>query len=324
MEQDTVRIVEPATVPDKPIKPRVMFVTAAALFGGLLLGLGVCFALHAMDSSLKTVDRAELYLGMPVIAAVPIGPKVSSSSTLPLLSEPHGLVAESFRTLRTSLSLLGRRSERQTFIFTSAVPGEGKSFCSSNYAVSLAQQGLRTLLIDADLRLPTIGKMFFEGKPRKGLSDCLAGQAPTDQCIEGADVENLSVMTAGNRPPNPAELLSGSSFGELMKELSSKFDDIVIDSPPVHAVSDTLLLVKYAQSVCLVVHAGKTPAKAVLRATAKLVEAGAKPVGFILNRLPRRSGGGYYYHYSAGQYGEGVYGAPKGASTQSVRFPSLL
>lgn len=315
MEQDTARVVEPAVIPEKPIKPRTTVVTAVALLGGLLSGLVFCLVLNSMDSSLKTVDRAEQYLGMAAIAAVPIGPKVSSSGTLPLLSEPHGLVAEAFRTLRTSLSLLGRRTERQTFIFTSAVPGEGKSFCSSNYAISLAQQGLRTLLIDADLRLPTVGKMFFQGQVLKGLSDCLAGQAPADQCIQEVDIEHLFVMTAGNRPPNPAELLSGNSFGELIKELSSRFDHIVIDSPPVHAVSDTLLLVKYAQSVCLVVHAGKTPAKAVLRANAKLVEAGAKPVGFILNRLPKRGGGGYYYHYSAGQYGEGVYGAAKGAGT---------
>jgi capsular exopolysaccharide synthesis family protein len=252
---------------------------------------------------------------MPAVSAVPIGQKAASQTTMPLLAEPHGAVAEAFRTLRTSLSLLGPQSERQIFLFTSAVPGEGKSFCSSNYAVSLAQKGSRTLLIDSDLRLPTIGKIFFDGEAHAGVSDCIAGQCTLSEAIQTTSIENLFVMTAGNRAPNPAELLSGSGFPKMLRELTAQFDYIVIDSAPVNAVSDTLLLVKYVQTTCIVVHAGKTPVKAVLRAKAKLAEAGATPAGFILNRLPKSSGTGYYYYYSAGQYGKGVYGAPEDART---------
>jgi capsular exopolysaccharide synthesis family protein len=281
--------------------------------GGLLAGITLCLGLNSLDSSLKTVDRAEQHLRLPALAAVPIGPQASSAATLPLLSEPHGVVAEAFRTLRTSLSLLGPPSERQVFLFTSAVPGEGKSFCSTNFAVSLAQNGARTLLVDADLRLPTIEKIFFKGEVHTGLSNCLAGQCKAADAIQATSTENLWVMTAGNRAPNPAELLARATCPNLLRELAARFDHIVLDTAPITAVSDTLLLVKHVQTVCVVVHAGKTPAKAVLRASAKLAEAGAKPVGFILNRLPKRSGTGYYYYYSAGQYGKGVYGAPKEA-----------
>jgi Mrp family chromosome partitioning ATPase len=119
-------------------------------------------------------------------------------------------------------------------------------------------------------------------------------------------------MTAGNRAPNPAELLSGGGFGELLELALTKFDRVVIDSAPVNAVADSLLLVRHVQSVCLVIHAAKTPSKAAVRACQKLTEAGGRPVGFILNRLPAHGGAGYYYHYSAGEYGKGVYGAPAG------------
>jgi succinoglycan biosynthesis transport protein ExoP len=309
LSQEQFRLIEAPVASDTPIKPRKNLIIAGALLAGLFLGLVLIFGLNAFDSSLKTVDRAEKALALPAVGAVPKAAK-DAGSDLITLQEPHGAVAEAFRTLRTSMSLLGKESDRRSFLFTSAIPGEGKSFCSINYAVALAQQGLRTLLIDADLRLPTIGKRLFEDQPHPGTSDVLAALTPLDQAVRPAKVENLFVMTAGNRAPNPAELLSGGSFGDLVQKALTKYDRVVIDSAPVNAVADSLLLVRHVQSVCLVVHAAKTPRKAVQRACQKLAEAGGKPVGFILNRLPAHGGVGYYYHYSAGEYGKGVYGAP--------------
>jgi capsular exopolysaccharide synthesis family protein len=311
IEQDNIRIVDPALVPEIPIKPRIKLILAGCLLGGACLGIALCFGLESLDSSLKTVDQAETMLGLPALAAVPKNEKViGHEEKLLILKEPHGAVAEAFRTLRTSLSLLGNSADRRIFLFVSAVPGEGKSFCSINYSVSLAQQGLRTLLVDADLRLPTVGKAFFKNTPHSGVVDVIAGQTVLSDAVRSTDVENLTVLTAGNRAPNPAELLSGEGFGQLLKQALLHYDRVVIDSAPVNAVSDTLLLVKYAQSVCLVVHSGKTPRKAVMRACSKLTEAGARPSGFVLNRMPPHSGAGYYYSYSTGQYGKGVYGAP--------------
>ena len=314
LQQDNILIKEPARVPDKPVRPRRVFILAGSIMAGLFLGLALTFGLRALDTSLKTVDEAEHELGLPAVGAVPKADKpISIEDGLLILNEPNGSVAEAFRTLRTSLSLLGKESERRSFLFTSAVPGEGKSFCSINYSVALAQQGLRTLLIDADLRLPTVGKLFFPGRIRAGVADVIAGQAKLDGCVQTTDVENLFILTAGNRSPNPLELLAGSGFAELLAETKANFDRVVVDSAPVNAVSDSLLLVKNVETVCLVVQSGKTPKKAVIRAVQKLAEAGSKPVGFVLNRLPSHRGVGYYYHYSAGSYGDGVYGSAEAA-----------
>lgn len=311
LKQEQFRIVESPIVPERPVKPRKITTLAVCLLGGFMLGLGATLGLNLMDSSLKTVDRAEKLIGLPAIGAIPKSKAVTSGDVLTCLHEPHGAVAEAFRTLRTAMSLLGRGSDRKSFLFTSAVPGEGKSFCSVNFALSLAQQGLRTLLIDSDLRLPTIAKKLFDEQPHPGTSDVIAGQVAFDEVLRPVDaVENFFVMTAGNRAPNPAELLSGPGFADLVKQAMQKFDRVVIDSAPVNAVADTLLLVRTVQSVCLVVHASKTPRKAIARACQKLVEAGSRPVGQILNHLPTHGGVGYYYHYSAGEYGKGVYGAP--------------
>jgi len=153
-----------------------------------------------------------------------------------------------------------------------------------------------------------VGKVFFDGKRHIGVSDVVCGTVELGPAVQATDVPNLHIMTAGHRLPNPAEVLSGSGFGDLVRTAMHQFDRIVIDSAPVNAVSDSLLLVKWAHIVCVVVHAGKTPRKAVMRACKKLSEAGSRPVGFILNRMPQHSGAGYYYHYhSAGEYGN-VYG----------------
>lgn len=306
------RVVEPAVVPTRWTEPNPVVVGAGSTFAGLAFGMFLILVLSVRDSSLKTVDQAESVLSLPALGAVPKAEQKPNEKDILILREPHGAVAEAFRTLRTGLSLLGGDAEKRVFLFTSAVPGEGKSFCSINYAISLAQQGMRTLLIDADLRLPTIAKKLFDVKPHPGVSDVIAKHLRLEECARAHDVENLDVLTAGTRAPNPAELLSGKGFSELIRDALLRYDRVVVDSAPVNAVADSLLLVKCVHAVCLVVHAAETPRRAVLRACLKLTEAGRPPAGFILNRLPLHSGVNYYYYYSAGEYGKGVYGAPVG------------
>ena len=301
LEQNNVRIIESAGLPNAPIRPDKVRIMLLALAGGLAAGLGLSFGLNAMDSSFKTVDKAEGILGLPVLGAVPR----NAGGTPIVFDDATSAAAEAFRSLRTSLSLMGKVEQRKVTLFTSAVPAEGKSFCAINHAISLAQQGLRTLLIDADLRRPSVATTLLEGATTLGLSDLLTGQSAFDQAIQSAKKENLFVMPAGSRAPNPAELLSRSDFGALIAEASKKFDRVVIDTAPVNAVSDTLLLVEHAQSVCLVVRAGSTSRKEALRAAAALASAGHGPVGAILNWVTSRNGVGYYYHYSAGRYGKG-------------------
>ena len=232
---------------------------------------------------------------------------------------------------------LGPEAERKVFLFTSALPSEGKSFSSANYSLALAQQGHRVLLIDGDLRRPSLHKIFLSAQPQDlseeapGVVDYLVGAtdlAGAVRSVSGGRLEansflgdkshivaatagQLFVLTGGRRAPNPAELLSGESFARLVADAARTFDRVVIDSAPVLAVSDTLLMTQFVQTVCVVVRAGKTPRNAVQRALGMLTGAGGRPAGIILNRLPRHSGAGSYYYYASPGYGkgEGAYGS---------------
>jgi succinoglycan biosynthesis transport protein ExoP len=219
--------------------------------------------------------------------------------------------------LRVSLSMLGKAEARKVFLFTSAVPSEGKTFSSLNYSASLAQQGLRTLLIDADLRKPAVQDYFGSNGDLGGVTDYLTGQKKFGEIVQTSKLERLSYITAGTTAPNPAELLAQGGFSGLLDEAVKHFDRVVVDSAPIHAVSDTLLLVANVQTVCIVARAAKTPRKSIQRAIYLVQKAGGPVAGIVLNRLPRRGGAGYGYYYNAyydysyyGKYSKkGVYGA---------------
>jgi capsular exopolysaccharide synthesis family protein len=219
------------------------------------------------------------------------------------IEDPASSLAEAYRTLRVSLSMLGPEEERRILLFVSAVPEEGKTYTSLNTSVVLAQQGSRTLLIDADLRRPSLHKALQVQKEMPiGLTDFFSGNARLNDVILRTDIENLFLLPAGRRAPNPAELLSSADFGKLLDQLLKKFDRIVIDSAPVNAVSDTLVLAPHANKTILVVRAGKTHRKAIERGVLLLRKSGAKLAGFVLNRLPTGRAAAYYYYYYGDKY----------------------
>jgi Mrp family chromosome partitioning ATPase len=261
-----------------------------------------------------------------------------SSNYRVVVETPESPAAEAFRNLRAALSLLGPEAERKVSLFTSAVPSEGKSFTSANYSLALAQQGYRVLLIDGDLRRPNMHKIFrfptarnnFDEDSAPGVTDCLVGEADiasaarqipageiqlVDESVEltehilAATGGQLFVLGGGRRAPNPAEILAGPFFGQLVAKAATLFDRVVIDSAPILAVSDTLLMMPHVQTVCMVVRAGKTPRAAVRRAITLLAKSGIRPAGLVLNRLRRSRGVGYYYYYASHGYGkeEGAY-----------------
>ena len=345
---NAVSIIEHSPLPSAPVSPSTMRVLALGLLGGIAAGLATIFGMNALDRSVKTVDQAESTFNLPALAAIPEvsqsesgAPEQTSSappgtSSYRLVAEaPEGPAAEAFRNLRAGLSLLGPESERKIFLFTSALPNEGKSFTSANYSLSLAQQGHRVLLIDGDLRRPSLHKIFRQFGPeggeatdaqQYGIVDYLIGDVPLANAVRvvsARDVDiigtsdpnststvtatggQLSVLAGGRRAPNPAELLSSQSFAELVAEASQQFDRVVIDSAPVLAVSDTLLMTPYVQTVCMVVRAKRTARNAVQRAILLLAGTGSRPAGVILNRLPRNRGTDYYYYYASHGYGAG-------------------
>jgi len=310
IKPERVRVTQSAEVPEIPVSPKVKLVFALALFGGLAVGLVLSFALETINTSFRTVDEVERCLALPVLGSVPKLPKREGAAKLVAAEDRNSAGAEVFRTMRTTLSMLGREEERRTYLFTSPLPGEGKTFTSVNFAVSLAQQGLRTLLIDMDLRRPMVEQFFTEKRNRlPGATDFFLGRKKlAEVCLQHPDVAKLSWMPAGTPVPSPLELLTQSDFEQFLKEGLTQFDRIVIDTAPLLPVSDTLLLAGKVKTVALVVHGGKTSRKAVERAVQLLKKANAPLGGVILNLLPtRRFTGGYYYSYYHG-YGYGSYG----------------
>jgi succinoglycan biosynthesis transport protein ExoP len=362
VKANAVSVIEHSPLRQSPVSPRPTRTIFLGLLGGLVAGLAFVFGADALDRSIKTVDQAESTLGLPVFAAVPETTDESpvnrlkrrskkpfgSSNYRVVVETPESPAAEAFRNLRAALSLLGPEAERKVSLFTSAVPNEGKSFTSANYSLALAQQGYRVLLIDGDLRRPTMHKIFrfpsatnnSDQDTELGVIDCLLGEADVASAarqIPAGEIQivdeniavtgniltatggQLAVLAGGRRSPNPAEILAGPFFGRLVAESATLYDRVVIDSAPILAVSDTLLMTPHVQTLCIVVRAAKTPRQAVRRATSLLAKSGIRPAGLVLNRLRRSGGVGYYYHYSSHGYGveEGAYSRSYGRTFSS-------
>jgi succinoglycan biosynthesis transport protein ExoP len=358
VKANAVSVAEQAVVPRAPVNPIPSKAITFGLLGGLAVGLLFVFGADALDRSVKTVDQAEATLGLPVLAAIPetkdsegkaAGKKKNKKKDVArdaakyrMVDEaPAGPVAESFRNLRAALSLLGPEADRRVFLFTSALPNEGKSFTSVNYALALAQQGHRVLLVDGDLRRPSIHKVFRNilgsTDDQPGVVDYLVGAVDLKNAVRlvaTVDPElvgsarfrttpphpgQLFVLAGGQRAPNPAELLSDECFKGLATEAVKMFDRVVVDSAPILAVSDTLLMVPHIQTTCMVVRAAKTPRNAINRALTLLSATNVRPAGLVLNRLPRRRGSGYYYYYASHGYGDGnVYGGKYGRKVEEA------
>jgi capsular exopolysaccharide synthesis family protein len=305
---ERIRVIQPALVPELPSSPKIKLLFALAIFGGLGLGLGISFLLYAMDSSFRTVDEVEQFLEYPVLGAIPKLAKLKGNE-LVTAQDANSSGAEVFRSMRATLSMLGKENDRRTYLFTSSLPGEGKTFNSANYAASLAQQGLRTLLVDLDMRRPMVEKFFLgESSHLPGVSDYFLGRKKFEELWQqNKEIPKLCWIPAGTPVPNPAELLTQSDFAQLLKEGLAHFDRVIIDTAPLLPVSDTLLLADKVQTVVLVVKSCKTSRKAVTRSLQLLKNANAPVAGLVLNLLPNRLVNGYYYSYYQG-YGYGHYG----------------
>ncbi len=302
-DPDNLRVIEAATVQSRPVKPSRLRSLALGLVAGCGLGIAFALFLEWTNHSLQTVDQAENALHLTLLAAIP-ALKRSRAKDWPLL--PKGALSqrEAFRGLRTTLDLSANGKNARCVLFTSAIPGEGKSFCSVNYAAALAQQGRHTLLINADLRRPCGYEAALLGKSADalpGLVDCLKGDKPFAQTVHPTPVENLFFCPAGSLTDEAAELVSRPRFASTLAEAAGVFDCIVVDSPPVTAVTDSLAMAPHAGVVCLVVRPGWAPVKAVLRSIHYLTMAGAAPTGFVFNRLSVGALGAksaYYYYGS--------------------------
>jgi polysaccharide biosynthesis transport protein len=275
LAQNPVRIVARPLLPDRPSTSKRNQALAVGLLLGLACGGGIALV---SNRSLNTFHQAEALLGVRSLSEIP---RLRASRTEATALLEHDPAAEdSFRNLRSSLLLIQHATSRRTLLFTSAHPGEGKTFCAVNCAISFAQLGFKTLIVDADVRESDLARSFFP-------------EAPPTGTILPTDVPSLSAIFADKARANSEEFVAGASFEQFMRETATKYDRVVVDSAPVNQISDTLLYAQHVQSVCLVIRAGKTAVEEVIRAVQRLSEAGTAPVGFVWNQA--RGVVAYYY-----------------------------
>lgn len=324
LKTPTVNVVDEATPPTAPIRPNKPRNLVAGMIVGLILGITLAFVQEALDSSVRTTEEAERLVNAPALAVIPIeadgrrrrkqfspghpiGATGIHSVGMEVLKRPSSPLAESFRSLRTSVLLSTAPRPPQSLLVTSAQVGEGKTSNSTNLAMSFAQRGGPVLIIDADLRRPSIAKTL--GIPNeRGLSSFLTGAHSLEQVIVQYDrVPNLWVLPAGPRPPDPAELLSSKMMEATLRDLMKRYSQIVIDSPPLLLVTDAVVLSAMVDGVILVVASGATARGALTRAHRILENAGARVLGIVLNKVDMRFDtyyGSYYGSYRQSYYDE--------------------
>jgi len=327
LQSSNIRIVDPAMVPSYPARPAKARNVVFAFLVGLVGGIGLALMLEYMDNTVKTPDDIETLSRLPSLAVVPAftesngdGGKrsriLSGITTnghekhVELVAQhaPKSQMSEAFRALRTSLLLSQAGHPPQVILVTSALPREGKTTAAANLAVTLAQLGDRTLLIDADLRKPGVGRLLNLGDGKyAGLSSYLAGVSSLDLVnIQHPLIPNLSAIPTGPLPPNPADLLSSHKFADAIVELRTKFKFIVIDTPPIMAATDAVILSVQADGVLLVVRSGETPKEAFTRTRDLLVSVKCHLLGVVLNAVDSSAPDYYYsYRYYPYSYGYG-------------------
>ncbi len=288
---NTLSIFEAATVPTEPVGPDVVVTVATAAATGFILAAAAAYLLEYLDNSLKTPEDIRRVLDLPVIGY--IGNLASSEERgVVVADQPRSPVAESFRSLRTNLEFAEVDRPLRTILVTSPGPNEGKTTVATNLAAVIAQGHKRVVLMDADLRRPSVHKRLGISN-RRGLSDIFRGTLDLRDVIRPWH-NSFAVVTSGSLPPNPAELLGSAKMSQLLSQLEQYTDMVVLDSPPI-VVTDAPVLASKVDGVVMVVRPGHTPIDAAKAMLEQLNRAGARVVGVVMNRVPRRSA--YYYSY---------------------------
>jgi capsular exopolysaccharide synthesis family protein len=326
LQSSNIRIVDPAMIPSTPARPAKMRNVTLAFLVGLVGGVGLAILREYMDNTVKTPDDIETLSRLPSLAVVPafqdsdgdapkrrtLADSLSNGHTrhVELVAQhlPKSQMSEAFRALRTALLLSQAGHPPQVILVTSALPREGKTTAAANLAVTLAQLGDRTLLIDADLRKPGVGRLLnLSGNKYAGLSSYLAGVSSLDLVtVQHPAIPNLSAIPTGPLPPNPADLLSSHRLADAITELRTKFKFIVIDTPPVMAATDAVILSVKADGVLMVVRSGATPKEAFSRTRNLLMSVNCRLLGVVLNAVDSNAPDYYYsYRYYPYSYGYG-------------------
>jgi capsular exopolysaccharide synthesis family protein len=290
----TISLVEPAVVPQSPSKPRKELNIALGLVVGLVGGLGLAFLFENLDTTLYTTEDIETVTELAIIGQIPMTKREQQITFL----NGHSAQGESFRRLRTNIFIPDHEVSLQTLLVTSAEPGEGKSTIVANLAYAVAQAGRQVLVIDCDLRLPTLHKIFNLSN-EIGLSNVLKQEATLTEAIQASQIPGVQVLTSGPSPAYPAELLGSPHMSALLEQLKQQFDLILLDSPASLAVTDAAVLAPLVDGVLLVVGRAQSRQRAVEAAQQQLTSVKARLVGIVVNRAELFSSYHYYYRKEA-------------------------
>jgi polysaccharide biosynthesis transport protein len=302
-----IRIVDPAVLPTAPIRPNRSRDVLTGVLLGLALAIGCAFFLEYLDNTVKTPDDVRTHLGAPLLGIVPETGKVAADLIVQK-SNTQSVFNEAYRVVRTALNYSWPNIAPRILLVTSTAPGEGKTLTSTNLALTLASAEGKVLILDADLRRPQVHTLL-RGKRTPGLSDVLVGKAKPSEAIQVL-AGGLSLLPAGTTVPSPADLITGQAMRGFLEGLRGVYSWIVIDTPPVGAVAEPLILAPLADGVIVVVGAEMVPRKAVGTTLERIKESGARLLGVVLNRARIERHGYYYGRYYGHYYGHdyGHYG----------------
>lgn len=312
-----VRIIDEAVLPSRSIKPNKPLIVAVSLIVGLMVGVILVFIRKALHRGVEDPDQIEKHLNIPVYATIPHSneqaklneklkksnkQQVNGGAAILALENDEDLAIESLRSLRTTLHFAFLEAQNNIIMISGPSPGVGKTFVSTNLAVVLSNTGKKILLIDGDLRKGYIHKALGINRG-DGLSELISNSVALDNAIRHIESVNFDFISTGSIPPNPSELLLHERFGRLLEVLSKKYDHIIIDSPPILAVTDACIIGRIASVTLMVVKAGQHPMRELEQSTKRLAQAGVNMKGFVFNDLSERSSRyGYGYGYGYGKY----------------------
>lgn len=305
-EIGNVRIVDTAVEPVEPIKPKKLQILILAIFLGGFLGALLALLRNMLRTGVKDSAQIEREFDLPVYATVPRSPIqetrmsiLKKKKSIPILAVKHSddIAIESLRSIRTAIHFALSNAKNNIIMVAGPAPEVGKSFISTNLATIFAQGDKKVLLIDADMRRGYMHK-YFDVEVKPGLSEFLSNQVELNQVIHNTQVNGLDVITRGKSPTNPSEMLSSQRFKTLLEELSTQYDHIIIDTPPVLAVTDGIIISQYAGVNLLIARYSKSQMKELELSLNRFEQAGVKVNGFILNDIQRTAGTGYSYNYA--------------------------
>lgn len=307
LKMENVQVIDTARASHSPIRPRTMKNIAIAIVLGLMAGMGIVLLIEYLDNTIKTPEDVQKCMQLSVIGRIPDfdheSPKRKHTNrTTRLIGSPSvkAPVEEAYKTLRTNIQYSNLDNDLKIILVTSTSPEEGKTSTSSNLAISMAQSDNKVLLIDCDLRKPSVHKAFHILNI-KGLTNVIAENMDYHEILNSVGIPNLDILTSGPTPPNPSELLGSTRMQVFIKKVLEEYDVIILDSPPVLPVSDAMVLSQLADRVIFVTRYGKTTYDEAENAKQGMENVGAKILGAVMNDIPIDAEGGGYYYYSYGE-----------------------